>query len=107
MKEILGLDGKDNTSSLKAEEGIARITEETGTELVGMARSIFDINKQQLIQLQSIGKGQVDYVGIANASLAELNAINVNTANTVARLDTAVTHLQNIDRSLGGKYGYA
>ena len=80
------------------------MTEETGTEIVGMFRSGYDIWKQQLTQLQLVGKSQVDYVGIANAQLAQLNSINANTAATVAELKTAVGHLQNIDKNLGGKY---
>ena len=106
IKDALGYDPtkSDSNSSLKAEEGITRMTEETGTEIVGMFRSGYDIWKQQLTQLQLVGKSQVDYVGIANAQLAQLNSINANTAATVAELKTAVGHLQNIDKNLGGKY---
>ncbi|MGM1429575.1 hypothetical protein ACS126_09970 [Sphingobacterium lactis] len=96
--------GNSDSSSIKAEGGIQRMTEETGTEIVGMFRSGYDIWKQQLTQLQLVGKSQVDYVGISNAQLAQLNSININTAATVARLDTAVGHLQNIDKNLGRKY---
>lgn len=104
MREILGLEGISDQTSNLASEGIQRITEETGTELVGMARSIYDINKQQLLQLQSTGKSQIDLVGIATSQLRELNSINTNTANTVVELKQAVVHLQNIDTSLGRRY---
>lgn len=103
MKDVLGLESLGSSGSLES-EGIQRMTEETGTEIVGMFRSGYDIWKQQLTQLQLVGKSQVDYVGISNAQLAQLNSININTAATVARLDTAVGHLQNIDKNLGGRY---
>ncbi|MGJ1205684.1 hypothetical protein [Sphingobacterium lactis] len=96
--------GNNDASSIKAEEGIQRMTEETGTEIVGMFRSGYDIWKQQLAQLQLVGKSQVDYIGISNAQLAQLNSININTAATVAELKIAVGHLKSMDRSLGGRY---
>lgn len=106
MQSVLGLDGSDDKSSSLTSGGIARqITEDTGSELVGMFRSVYDVNKQSLLALQGIGKSHVDYIAIANGQLVELNAINANTAAALPRLDKAVAHLQNIDKSLGRKYG--
>lgn len=105
MKDVLGLTDKDAVSSGSiASEGIARATEEQFSEYLGINRAIWDINKQQLIALQGLGKSTVDYIGIANGQLVQLNAININTANTVAELQQAVGHLKNIDASLGRRY---
>ena len=97
----LGLtkDGQ-SSSSLKAEEGIQRLTEETGTEIVGMYRAGYDIWKRQLIALDVINSNSANHLRIATDKLTALNAIQVNTANTVARLDSAVTELKGIRQAL-------
>ena len=93
----LGIDlGATSGSGVKAEEGITRITSEQASELTGLFRSTYDVNKQQLVVQRSL-------VAIANDNLAAMNAIQINTANTVDRLDKAVSHLQNIDRNLGSR----
>ncbi len=93
----LGIDlGASSGSGVKAEEGITRITSEQASELTGLFRSTYDVNKQQLVVQRSL-------VAIANDNLAAMNAIQINTANTVDRLDKAVSHLQNIDRNLGSR----
>lgn len=101
MKDILQLTDSDKESGSLGSEGIARATEDQFSEYLGINRAIWDINKQQLITLQGLGKSSVDYLGFANAQLVQMNAINSNTANTVKELQTAVIHLKNIDSSLG------
>jgi|GEM_PF-6737005 len=106
LKQASGMDfnkGESASGSIGS-EGIARATEEQFSEYLGINRAIWDINKQQLVVLQGLGKSSVDYLGVANGQLIQLNAINANTANTVTELRTAVGHLKNIDSSLGRKY---
>ncbi|GEM_PF-2430270 len=97
--------GDDGESSVKSESIARQLTEQTGTEIVGMYRAGYDIWKRQLITMELQSKTQISLLQVANDKLLVLNSINVNTANTVARLDTAVKHLQNIDKNLGGAYG--
>ncbi|MBD1434857.1 hypothetical protein H8B06_18685 [Sphingobacterium sp. DN00404] len=106
MFEGLGLDMSEATSSLKS-EGISRATEDQFSEYLGINRAIYDINKQHLVAIQAQTGIQNSLLAVANDRLVALNAIEVNTANTVARLDTALTylkHLQSIDSNLGGRY---
>ena len=105
LQKDLNIDLSDNASSgAIGSEGISRATEEQFSEYLGINRAIWDLNKQQLEILRSTNKSHVDYVGIANASLTRLNSIDINTANTVKELQQAVTHLKNIDTSLGRRY---
>lgn len=105
LQKDLNIDLSDNASSGSlGSEGIARATEEQFSEYLGINRAIWDLNKQQLELLRSTHKSQVDYVGVANASLTRLNSIDMNTANTVKELQTAIVHLKNIDGSLSKKF---
>ncbi|WP_160067591.1 hypothetical protein [Sphingobacterium bovisgrunnientis] len=72
------------------------ITEKTGGEIVGIFRAGYDIWKQQLVAIQAQSATNVNILAIANEKLIALNAIQVNTANTVQRLDVAVKHLDTI-----------
>ncbi|TDS14730.1 hypothetical protein [Sphingobacterium paludis] len=103
MRKVLGLED-NKSSSLKSESIAQSITESTGSEIVGTFRAGYDIWKRQLNAMELQNKTQVSLLQVANDKLLVLNAININTANTVARLDTAVKHLQNIDKNLGGAY---
>lgn len=105
-QDDLGLDFSNDSSSSSsvAGESIARqLTESTGTEIVGMYRAGYDIWKRQLNTMELQSKTQASLLQVANDKLLVLNSININTANTVLRLDTAVKHLQNIDKNLGGR----
>ncbi|MFD2547685.1 phage tail tape measure protein [Sphingobacterium suaedae] len=105
LKKVTGIDFSDSgTSSIQSESIARQLTEQTGTEIVGMFRAGYDIWKQQLNVMNAQSATQMSLLTVANNKLLVLNAIQVNTANTVARLDTAVKHLQNIDKNLGGKY---
>lgn len=91
MKEVLGLIGGDGGNSSGVSGRInPNISEATGSEILAFERARYEYAVKQYTLLEKNG---VDYIGIANAQLSELNAINLNTANTVARLDTAVGHL--------------
>ncbi len=106
LKKVTGQDFSDSTSSsgVKSESIAQSITESTGSEIVGTFRAGYDIWKRQLNTMEVQSKTQISLLQVANDKLLVLNAINTNTANTVARLDTAVKHLQNIDKNLGGAY---
>lgn len=104
--------GMNNISSLRSESVAAQLTESTGSEIVGMYRAGYDIAKQQLNILHNQQATQVNLLAVAQNKLIALNAIQVNTRQTVERLDIAITHLGStvdqlkaVNRNLGGKYG--
>ncbi|MGV6945048.1 phage tail tape measure protein [Sphingobacterium kyonggiense] len=101
IREAMGLGKGSDTSNIKAESGIERITRQDGSELVGLFRSTYDVTKQHLLATKENGKIEASLLSIANSKLVALNQIQVNTARTVERLDAAVNHLYNIDKSLG------
>lgn len=103
-----GLDIFNTTSSSNslATSGIERISEQTGTELMGINRADYDLNKQkyQLIQ-KSLDFIQSTYRTLVQ-SLKVQEEIRDNTANTVTELKNAVTELKAINTNTkGGKYG--
>lgn len=93
----LGLE-KDSSSSGSGLSGAIKkeITEATASELTGFARSTFDLAKRDFLESQSQGVTLSKQLDVANRKLIVLNQINTNTANTVARLDTAVKHLDQL-----------
>lgn len=88
IKEATGVDFGDGLgkpeSGLKS--GIERMTEQTASEIAGLYRAMYDLTKNNGNQS----------LALMNSQLVALNSINNNTANTVARLDTAVTHLATL-----------
>lgn len=96
-----GLDIFNTTSSSNslATSGIERITEQTGTELMGINRANYDLNKQRNIIIQR----QLDFSARTNDLLVDSLKVQVqiqtNTANTVERLDSAVAELKTISRN--------
>ncbi|MBE8712529.1 phage tail tape measure protein [Sphingobacterium hungaricum] len=120
LKKATGIDfaNKDNSSQLSS-SGIERITEQTGTELLGLFRATYDINKRQNDSLSQL-------VQNANARLASLNAIQQNTFNTAQEAmkialntfdivsntdriatsnEASVTELKGINKAVSKKYG--
>lgn len=97
MKDILDLNGstEKNITTLKGKLS-RELTEKTGGEIVGIFRAGYDVWKQQLVAIQAQSATNVNILAIANEKLIALNAIQVNTANTVQRLDVAVKHLDTI-----------
>ncbi|WP_312340631.1 hypothetical protein [Sphingobacterium sp.] len=99
IEKITGKVGSDNASSSIKSEGIARISEQTGTELTGLYRVNVDINKQQL---KSFDKSLEFHLKTNDLLLQQLKyqaAIEKNTADTVGRLDAALTELKQISRN--------
>ncbi|MGA6117422.1 tape measure protein [Sphingobacterium anhuiense] len=80
------------------------ITEAQANVLEGLGRNSVDLSKRKLLEMQSHGLTLSKQLDIANQKLTVLNQISTNTANTVARLDTAIGELQKVNKSLGGKY---
>lgn len=80
------------------------LTEATGGELVGIYRSSYDIEKRHFEYAQMTGNR---YLSIFNSYLAVFNNIQVNTADTVTKLDSVVAELQAVNantRGLNDKY---
>lgn len=96
----LGLekDSSKNTSTISGKIK-TELTEKTGGELLGIWRAGYDIWKQQLAALNLHTAQNNQYIQIANNKLIALNAIQVNTANTVTELQHAVVELRAINKN--------
>lgn len=104
IMDLIGYDGDTKPSGLKG--AIQRdMTEATASELTGIYRASFEYQKKAFEESQSQGLTLAKQLQIANSSLTALNAIQLNTANTVTRLDSAVNELQLINKNLGGSKG--
>lgn len=99
LKLGLDKDSASTDSSLKS-EGIERISEHTGTEILGTFRAGLDIWKRQYNVLEDIKSNNMNLVMVANNQLAQLSAIQTNTANTVTELKLAVIELKGIKERL-------
>ncbi len=98
----LGLSRGDFGSGLKG--SIQReVTEATQSENNGLLRSQTELLKRSFDESKSQGITLNKQLAVAMDQLTALNAIQVNTGETVKRLDTAVSELQSINRSLGGR----
>ncbi|MCW8314219.1 phage tail tape measure protein [Sphingobacterium sp. InxBP1] len=101
----LGL-SKDGTSSGGGLKGSIQreLTESTASELTGLYRASFELQKKAFDESKSQGITISKQLLVAMDQLTALNAIQVNTAETVKRLDTAVSELQSINKNLGGRF---
>ncbi|WP_313672019.1 phage tail tape measure protein [Sphingobacterium multivorum] len=103
MMDLIGYDGDIGGSGLKS--SIQReLTEATASELTGLYRSTFELNKRMFDESKSQGLTLSKQVIIATDQLAALNAIQTNTFNTVSELKNAVGELKSINKNLGGRY---
>lgn len=109
MKEIDQLTGgKIGSGSSKSTlegEGIQRVSEQTGTELLGINRSQYDISKQQLLAVKAV----LDFEAKSYEQMLEqvryLKAIEQNTKDTVTQLKEVVENLKTIkENTKGGFY---
>lgn len=75
------------------------LTEETGSELAGLWRGQYDITKQTLQVSERIFEIQRKQHDATLQIALHAAKIEMNTANTVARLDDAVHELQTISRN--------
>ncbi|SUI98443.1 Uncharacterised protein [Sphingobacterium multivorum] len=93
----LGL-SKDGTSSVGGLKGSIQreLTESTASELTGLYRASFELQKKAFDESKSQGITISKQLLVAMDQLTALNAIQVNTAETVQRLDAAVGHLSTL-----------
>lgn len=103
VDELGKIIGNDNSSSLKS--SIQRdMTEATGSELTGLFRSDFELQKRGFDESKIQGINIAKQLQIANSSLTVLNAIQYNTGEAVKRLDSAVSELQSLNKNLGMRF---
>lgn len=97
---------KDGTSNGSGLSGAVKreLTEATASELTGLYRSTYDLMKRSFQESTAQGLTLSKQLDIANSSLTALNAIQNNTANTVVRLDSAISELKAVNKNLGGKF---
>ncbi|MGJ1321448.1 phage tail tape measure protein [Sphingobacterium faecium] len=97
---------KDGTSNGIGLSGAVKreLTEATASELTGLYRSTYDLMKRSFQESTAQGLTLSKQLDIANSSLTALNAIQNNTANTVVRLDSAISELKAVNKNLGGKF---
>lgn len=110
LKEVERITGKSlsagtsSNSSLQS-SGVDRMTEQTGTELMGVNRSLLDVSKRHLLAFEKA----MEFWQFANNLLVQQlkhqAAIEQNTAATVEQLKLVVEGVRNTNRNLGGKYG--
>ncbi|WP_312189719.1 phage tail tape measure protein [Sphingobacterium sp.] len=100
LGQIIGNDSGSGLSSSIQKE----LTEATASELTGLYRSTFELNKRMFDETKSQGLTLSKQVIIATDQLAALNAIQTNTFNTVSELKNAVGELKSINKNLGGRY---
>lgn len=103
IMDLIGYEGDTKSSGLKS--SIQRdLTESTASELAGLERSSFDMTKRIFEDGQKRTALLIQCLAANNLKLAALNAIQFNTAETVKRLDSAVSELQTMNKNLGGRY---
>lgn len=104
IEKVTGVDlsGKNSGSSISGKIGEA-ITEKTGSLLTGQINLQTETLKQMFSESKNQGLTLSQQLDIANSSLAALNAIQSNTANTVLRLDDAVAELKIINKNTSSK----
>jgi len=99
----LSKDGFSSGGGLKS--SIAReVTEASISENSGLVRSQTELLKRSFDESKAQGITMVKQLAVALDQLTALNSIQVNTGETVKRLDTAVSELQSINKNLGGRF---
>lgn len=92
-----------NEQGLTSNKVSRQLTEETGSELAGLWRGMYDIGKKQYETLVKMDLNLVRTADTATQTLDRLNKIEQNTASTVTRLDDAITELKAINKNTGGQ----
>ncbi len=95
-EKATGLDFGENASSSLSAGVIRGITETTGSELLGIYRAIYEKENKNLTATIEGNIDRKSALEMGSSHLASLNGIQINTAETVKRLDTAVSHLDKI-----------
>jgi transposase-like protein len=89
----------DPTKKQGIQGGIERMTEQTGTELTGLFRGTYDLQKRHLVLDEGRMVVEQQHYQATIEGLGYWAAIERNTGATVARLDEAVIELKNITRN--------
>lgn len=104
-EQIIGNDpsSADNISALQ--KGIKSITADQASALEGILRGSFDQQKKMVNLMDASSNIWRQQLDAAMSGIKHLEAIERNTANTVTRLDAAVTELKAINKNTGGQSG--
>jgi len=104
LEKVAGVSfGQDKTpASLSSNRVTASLTEETASRTLAVWTGMHDINKRQLVELNSIKTTAADFYLIARDNFNVQLQIERNTANTVSELKSAVTELKAINKNTGG-----
>lgn len=103
VDELGSIIGNDNASGLNS--SIKRdLTESTASELTGLYRSTFDLQKRMFEDGAKRTNLLIQGLEISRSKMAALNAIQFNTSETVKRLDSAVSELQSMNKNLGMRF---
>lgn len=103
LEKIMG-DSEKKSSTIQG--AIQReMTEATGSQLTAIFKSTYELDKNLLEESRIQGIALAKQLQISNSCLTALNVIQINTGDTVKRLDTAVSELQLINKNLSGSKG--
>jgi len=111
LQKATGIDltNKNSNTSSSLAKNITSITSDQASALEGITRGTFDQTKQIVVQaaltnslLIPIGKTIGDFYLLAKSNFDNTVAIRENTAQTVARLDSAITELKAINKNTTG-----
>lgn len=112
LQKISGIDltsGGEDTSALTSNTIKAALTEDTANRALGIWNGMYDINKRMLASITEGNGIMKRHMDVSMQGLRHWAGIEVNTANTVIRLDTvvtrldsAVTELKGINKNTGG-----
>lgn len=92
-----GFEGEDEAKNQGLTGAIRReITEETGSELLGLFRGQYDVTKRMLEAAEVYYEKEQQYYANFLSLIAINTAIRDNTANTVNELQTAIVELKKI-----------
>ncbi|MFC3353701.1 tape measure protein [Sphingobacterium zeae] len=103
VDELGNIIGNDSSSGLNS--SVKRdLTEATASELTGLYRSTFDLQKKMFEDGAKRTNLLIQGLEISRNKMAALNAIQTNTADTVKELKAAVSELQSINKSVSTRY---
>jgi hypothetical protein len=103
VDELGNIIGNDSSSGLNS--SIKRdLTEATASELTGLYRSTFDLQKRSFEDGLKRTDLAAKHILIAQNNNTALSAIQINTGDTVKELKAAVSELQSINKSVSTRY---
>lgn len=99
LQKDLGVDIKENDFSAPQGRINPNIKETTASEILAFERSRYELAVKNFAVSQEQEKIQKSLLAIANDKLVALNAIQMNTGNTVKELQTAIVELKAINKN--------